>query len=112
MNSATRLEESRKVFVSDCEGPISKNDNAFELASQFIPSGDRLFTQISRYDDILADIIKREDYKAGDTLKLILPFLKAYDVTKRFSTAVNESAMSGLGATIILPPAVILALSI
>ncbi len=86
MNSATRLEESRKVFVSDCEGPISKNDNAFELASQFIPNGDRLFTQISRYDDILADIIKREDYKAGDTLKLILPFLKAYGVTNEAMT--------------------------
>lgn len=69
-----------KIFISDCEGPISKNDNAYELASHFIPKGNRLFTLISRYDDILADIVKREGYKAGDTLKLILPFLKAYDV--------------------------------
>ena len=71
---------SQKVFVSDCEGPISKNDNAFEIASHFIPEGDRLFTLISRYDDVLVDIVKREGYKAGDTLRLILPFLKAYDV--------------------------------
>jgi len=70
-----------KVFVSDCEGPISKNDNAYELASRFIPNGERLFTVISRYDDVLADIVKRAGYKAGDTLKLILPFLKAYGVT-------------------------------
>jgi energy-converting hydrogenase A subunit R len=70
-----------RVFISDCEGPISKNDNAFELASNFIPHGNRFYTVISRYDDVLAAVLKRPDYKAGDTLKLILPFLKAYDVT-------------------------------
>lgn len=77
------MKEAKRIFITDCEGPISKNDNAFELASRFIPEGDRLFTQISKYDDVLADIIKREGYKAGDTLKLIVPFLKAYGVTNR-----------------------------
>lgn len=79
-----------KIFVTDCEGPISKNDNAFELSSWLIPEGDRFFTLISRYDDVLADIIKRPGYKAGDTLKLIVPFLKAYGATnemmRRFSS--------------------------
>ncbi len=70
-----------RVFISDCEGPISKNDNAFELAAHFIPNGDKLFTRISKYDDVLADIVKKPDYSAGGTLKLILPFLKAYGVT-------------------------------
>jgi len=83
MSKATRLVDHRRIFISDCEGPISKNDNAFELAKQFIPDGERLFTLISRYDDVLADIVKREGYKAGDTLKLILPFLKAYGVTDK-----------------------------
>jgi len=81
--TSTRAPLTQKIFITDCEGPISKNDNAFELASHFIPNGDRLFTIISRYDDILADIVKREGYKAGDTLKLILPFLKAYGVTNQ-----------------------------
>jgi len=71
----------KRVFVSDCEGPISKNDNAFEIASHYVPKGDKLFTVISKYDDVLAEVLKRPNYKAGDTLKLILPFLKAYDVT-------------------------------
>jgi energy-converting hydrogenase A subunit R len=71
----------RRVFVSDCEGPISKNDNAFELTAHFVPNGDKLFSIISKYDDVLADIVKRPGYNAGDTLKLILPFLKAYNVT-------------------------------
>jgi energy-converting hydrogenase A subunit R len=70
-----------RVFVSDCEGPISKNDHAFEVASKFVPNGDKLFTVISRYDDILAELFRRPSYNAGDTLKLILPFLKAYEVT-------------------------------
>ncbi len=86
MNATEASVKPQKVFVSDCEGPISKNDNAFELASQFIPNGNRLFTLISRYDDVLADIVKREGYKAGDTLKLILPFLKAYGATNETIT--------------------------
>jgi len=72
---------ARRVFVSDCEGPISKNDNAFELSAHYIPGGDRFFAVVSRYDDVLADLVKRPGYKAGDTLRLILPFLKAYGAT-------------------------------
>ena len=71
----------KRAFISDCEGPISKNDNAFEITAHFVPNGDKLFTVISKYDDVLADILKRPGYKAGNTLKLILPFLKGYDVT-------------------------------
>jgi energy-converting hydrogenase A subunit R len=70
----------RRVFISDCEGPISKNDNAFELTAHFVPSGNRLFTVVSRYDDVLADVIRKPGYVPGGTLKLVLPFLKAYYV--------------------------------
>jgi energy-converting hydrogenase A subunit R len=67
---------------TDCEGPLALNDNAFELCREFIkPQGDRFFQQVSRYDDYLADIAKKPGYKAGDTLKLILPFLKAHGLT-------------------------------
>ncbi len=72
-----------RVFISDCEGPLSKNDNAFEVATYFLPRGDCFFSLISRYDDFLADVVKRPEYRAGYTLKLITPFLKAYDVTNR-----------------------------
>ncbi|MEM3704864.1 MAG: HAD hydrolase family protein [Candidatus Bathyarchaeia archaeon] len=69
--------------MSDCEGPISKNDNAFEITAHYVPNGEHFFTVISRYDDVLAYVLKRRGYKAGDTLKLILPFLRAYGVTDR-----------------------------
>ncbi len=71
----------KRLFISDCEGPISKNDNAFELAENFIPNGDKFFTNISLYDDVLADVLKKPGYNAGSTLKLILPFFKAYSIT-------------------------------
>jgi energy-converting hydrogenase A subunit R len=70
-----------KSFITDCEGPISLNDNAFELCSKFIDNGEEFFKIISKYDDYLVDVIHRENYNAGDTLKLIVPFFKAYGIT-------------------------------
>jgi energy-converting hydrogenase A subunit R len=70
-----------RQFVTDCEGPVSLNDNAMELAAAFIPNGVDFFGKISRYDDYLVDIVHKPGYKAGDTLRLIIPFFKAYDVT-------------------------------
>ncbi len=68
----------KRIFVSDCEGPISKNDNAYELAANFVPNGDNFFCNVSKYDDVLADVLKKPNYTAGSTLRLILPFLKTY----------------------------------
>ncbi len=82
----------KTLYLTDCEGPISKNDNAFELSQHLMPNGGDFFARVSRYDDFLADIEKKPGYKAGDTLKLIVPFLKAYGVTdeaiRKFSSEV------------------------
>lgn len=67
---------------TDCEGPLTVNDNAFELCREFIkPHGDRFFTQVRRYGRYLLDIAQKPEYQAGDSLKLILPFLKAHGVS-------------------------------
>ena len=63
-----------KSFITDCEGPLTLNDNAYELAEHFIEDGGELFKILSLYDDYLVDVVKKENYKAGNTLKLILPF--------------------------------------
>ncbi|MBT8172375.1 HAD hydrolase family protein [Candidatus Bathyarchaeota archaeon] len=81
--STEASQRDKRIFITDCEGPISKNDNAFELTSNFVQEGDNFFTLISKFDDVLADVIKKPNYKAGDTLRLILPFLKAYGVTDK-----------------------------
>ncbi len=73
----------KKIFITDCEGPLSINDNAFELAGHFIPQGENFFSKVSKYDDILVDEIKRPGYNAGDTLKLVIPFLIAYGVNNQ-----------------------------
>ena len=80
-----------RIFITDCEGPISKNDNAMELVAHFIPHGEAFFSLLSAYDDYLAEVEQRPGYKAGDTLRLILPFLKTFGATdkgiKEFSRA-------------------------
>ena len=71
----------KKVFITDCEGPLTLNDNAYELADVFIEDGGKLFKIISRFDDYLVDDVKLENYHAGDTLKLIVPFYKLAGLT-------------------------------
>ena len=73
----------KKSFITDCEGPLTLNDNAFELSANFIEQGDDLFKTLSLYDDYLADIVKKENYKAGNTLKLILPFFIAENLENK-----------------------------
>ncbi|MDR2830661.1 MAG: HAD hydrolase family protein [Methanobrevibacter sp.] len=70
----------KKAFITDCEGPISLNDNAYELCREFIPDGDKFFKVVSSFDDYLVGV-NHENYNAGDTLKLIAPFLRAYGLS-------------------------------
>lgn len=72
---------TQRLFITDCEGPITKNDNAAEVAAAWIPEGHRFFALVSLYDDYLAEIARKTAYKAGDTLRLILPFFKAFGIT-------------------------------
>jgi len=75
--------KARRIFISDCEGPLTKNDNAAELAEAVIPKGDHFFKKVSLYDDYLAEVVRKHGYKAGDTLRLILPFFKAFGLDNR-----------------------------
>jgi len=72
----------RKIqLISDFEGPLALNDNAFALCRDFItPLGDRFFRQVSRYADYLAQVAQNSEL-SGNPLRLILPFLKAYGLT-------------------------------
>ena len=63
----------------DLEGPLSPQDNAYELMKLF-PNGDKIFEVISRYDDLLT-LEERENYEPGDTLALIVPFLVLHNIS-------------------------------
>jgi predicted HAD superfamily phosphohydrolase len=58
------------------------NDFAFELCAEFVPGGDRLFKNLSRYDDYLVEVEKRPGHPAGSTLRWVAPFLRAYGVSE------------------------------
>jgi energy-converting hydrogenase A subunit R len=73
----------KHIFISDCEGPIARNNIAFELTSQLIPEGDRVYDIINKYDYIHACLTKTREYTWGNTSKLVLPFLLAYDATNK-----------------------------
>jgi energy-converting hydrogenase A subunit R len=79
----------------DLEGPLSPQDNAFELMKLF-PNGDRIFQVISYYDDLLT-LEGRPDYEPGDTLALIVPFLVLHNVTENdiASLAVKATFLGG-----------------
>ena len=72
---------NEKFYVTDCEGPLSINDNAYEISDYFIPEGGEFFSILSNYDDMLVEK-NIPGYLAGSTLKLILPFFKAYGLTE------------------------------
>ena len=75
-----RGNEVHLLIAFDLEGPLSTQDNAYEVMG-LIERGSELFERISRYDDLLT-LEGRPDYEPGDTLSLILPFLLAHGVTE------------------------------
>ena len=78
----------------DMEGPLSPQDNAYELMKLF-PNGDRIFEVISRYDDLLT-LEEREDYEPGDTLALIVPFLVCHDISESdITTLAGKAGLTG-----------------
>ena len=81
---------SNNFIGFDLEGPLSPQDNAYELMKLF-PQGDRIFEVISRYDDLLA-LEGREGYEPGDTLALIVPFLIHHGISEKDIASLAEQA--------------------
>jgi energy-converting hydrogenase A subunit R len=78
----------------DLEGPLSPQDNAYELMKLF-PNGDKIFEVISRYDDLLT-LEEREDYEPGDTLALIVPFLVLHNISEsNISNLASRASLTG-----------------
>jgi energy-converting hydrogenase A subunit R len=81
---------AEKVICFDLEGPLSPQDNAYEVMGLLL-DGHRIFEVLSLYDDILT-LEGRRGYEPGDTLSLIVPFLvyhrmKEADIRKVSDTA-------------------------
>jgi len=67
------------MFFTDWEGPWVLTDFAYEIAIAFF-NNHEFFERLSQYDDYLALIEKEDDYEAGDTLRLLAPFIVALNI--------------------------------
>jgi len=78
------------VICFDLEGPLSPQDNAYEVMG-LVENGHKIFEVLSRYDDILA-LERRKNYEPGDTLSLIIPFLLYHKINEGDVKKVSETA--------------------
>ncbi|MGB9886181.1 MAG: hypothetical protein ACPLPT_07125 [Moorellales bacterium] len=97
---------SRWWLATDCEGPLTLNDNAYELCSAYIPQGDRLFALLSRYDDYLVEVERRPGHPAGSTLRWVAPFLKAFGLTEAGAREFSARTLRFLAEVPVVLPAV------
>ena len=67
-------------IFTDWEGPWILTDIAYELAVEILGNPE-FFERLSQYDDYLAYAERKPGYQAGDTLKLLAPFLVAGGIT-------------------------------
>jgi energy-converting hydrogenase A subunit R len=80
-----------KTICFDLEGPLSPQDNAYEVMKLMGEEGARIFEVISRYDDVIS-LEGRKGYEPGDTLALIVPFFLAHNITEEDITKVSTRA--------------------
>lgn len=89
--------QRRQIVCFDLEGPLSGMDCAFDVFS-LIPGGNSMYKAISYYDDIVCGLVtgkrdwRKEDYEAGDTLKLIIPHLIHHGLTENDIMQVSAKA--------------------
>ncbi|MEM2918730.1 MAG: HAD hydrolase family protein [Candidatus Altiarchaeota archaeon] len=86
----------QKTICFDLEGPLSPQDNAYELMA-LIPNGKKIFEVISKYDDVLT-LEKKPNYEPGDTLSLIVPFLIYHNISEDDIKKVSDGAKIVSGA--------------
>lgn len=79
-----------RIICFDLEGPLSPQDNAYEVMG-LVRDGHRIFEVLSRYDDILT-LEGRPGYEPGDTLSLIVPFLLHHGITEEDVRHVSAKA--------------------
>ncbi len=85
-----------KQFITDLEGPVTRNRNTLELCEHYIEGGGRFFAQLGRYDRVLAEVIHRPGFKAGDRIRLVLPFLKAHGASDHNVLEFSRESLSVL----------------
>jgi len=79
-----------KLVCFDLEGPLSPQDNAYELMG-VLERGREIFEVISLYDDLLT-LKRRPGYEPGGTLALIAPLLVLHALSEADIRRVSDDA--------------------
>ena len=74
-----------KQLVMSCDGILTRNDFARGLCARSIRNGARFFDAVSRYEDLSTYALERDESKNHQTMKMIIPFLKAFGMTDHFA---------------------------
>ena len=73
----------KRIFISNCEGTISKNNNTLDLIKHYVPEGDRVLDAIDSYCLINAQFTHKKDVHIAQPMKLVLPFLLAFGANNK-----------------------------
>ena len=74
--------ETKQPFFTDWEGPWITTDFAYEISKIFLENP-AFFERLSQYDDYLYFVEKKRGYNAGDTLRLLAPFVAVFQITSK-----------------------------
>ena len=70
-----------KQLICSCEGFLQANNSTRDLCDRFISNGGKFYDIVSRYDDMVANVLNRSEGRFGNTTRFVAPFLKAFGVT-------------------------------
>ncbi|MDR3206690.1 MAG: hypothetical protein LBT41_06350 [Candidatus Methanoplasma sp.] len=70
-----------KQFICSCKGFIDPGNSTRGLCERFIPNGGKFYDLVSRYNNISAHLLNRDDGRYKDAVRCVAPFLKAFGAT-------------------------------
>ena len=74
-----------KQLVMSCDGILSGNDYARDLCARTIRDGAHFFDVVSRYEDLSTYALENDENRIRQTMKIIIPFLKAFGMTDHYA---------------------------
>lgn len=70
-----------RMLVTNLSGFLVKNNPTRDLCARFMRNGAHFYDVVARYDALTAYVLGREEATAGNTVKWVVPFLKANGAT-------------------------------
>lgn len=66
-----------RMLITNLSGFILRNNTLRDVCARFIRNGEHFYDVVMRYDSLTAYVLGRDEATAGNTVKWVMPFLKA-----------------------------------